>query len=78
MMTAGKPPPPPTPLPPVVESIFRVIRAASEYTWAFLARPAPGLPTDLAGRAWAEILEPAKIFFGPSPARNAVFSYFTL
>jgi hypothetical protein len=27
--------------------------------------------------AWAEILKLAN-FFGPSPARNAVFSYFTI
>jgi hypothetical protein len=42
------------------------------------ARPAPGLPTNLTGRAWAEILKLTKKFFGPSPARNAVFSCFTL
>jgi hypothetical protein len=30
------------------------------------ARPAPGPPTNLTGRAWAEILKPAKKFFGPS------------
>jgi hypothetical protein len=42
------------------------------------ARPAPGPPTNLTGRAWAEILKPAKNFFGPSLARNAVFSCFTL
>jgi hypothetical protein len=26
------------------------------------ARPAPGPPTNLTGRVWAEILKPAKIF----------------
>jgi hypothetical protein len=40
-------------------------------------RPAPDPPTNLIGRAWAEILKLA-IFFGPSPTRNAVFSCFTL
>jgi hypothetical protein len=42
------------------------------------ARPAPGPPTNLTGRVWVEILKPAKFFFGPSLARNAVFSCFTL
>jgi hypothetical protein len=41
------------------------------------ARPTPGPPMNLTGQAWAEILKP-KIFFGPSPARNAIFSCFTL
>jgi hypothetical protein len=36
-----------------------------KYTWAVLsrARPAPGPPTNLTGRAWEEILKPAKFFF---------------
>jgi hypothetical protein len=42
------------------------------------ARPAPGPATNLTGRPWAEVLKPAKNFFGPSLARNAVFSCFTL
>jgi hypothetical protein len=41
------------------------------------ARPALGPPTNLTGRAWVEILKPVN-FFGPSPARNVVFSCFTL
>jgi hypothetical protein len=41
--------------------------------------PRQGRPrTLLDGRAWAEILKPAKIIFGPSMTRNVVFSYFTL
>jgi hypothetical protein len=42
-----------------------------------LARPVPGPPTNLAGRAWAEVLKSAN-FFCPSPTRNAVFSCVTL
>jgi hypothetical protein len=38
----------------------------------------PGLATGHTGRAWSEILQPAKKIRGPSPARNTVFSYFTL
>jgi hypothetical protein len=33
-----------------------------------LARPALGPPTNLTGRAWAEILKPAKFFFDPNLA----------
>jgi hypothetical protein len=42
------------------------------------ARPATGLPTNLTGRAWAEISKPAKKKFSPSPVQNAVFSCFIL
>jgi hypothetical protein len=37
-----------------------------------LARPGPGPPTNLTGRAWAEILKPAKIFW-PEPGPKCCF-----
>jgi hypothetical protein len=54
------------------------VRAIPEHFEPGPTRPATGPPTNLTGRAWAEILKPAKNFFGPSPARNAAFSCFTL
>jgi hypothetical protein len=55
----------------LVHVIFRSARPGP------LARPRLGLPANLTARAWAEILKPAN-FFGPSPARNAIFSYFAV
>jgi hypothetical protein len=40
------------------------------------ARPAPGPPTNLTGREWAEILKPAKIFFWPEPGPKCCFYLF--
>jgi hypothetical protein len=42
-----------------------------------LARPAPSLPTKLTGRAWAEILKPAKKMW-PEPGPKCCFNCFTL
>jgi hypothetical protein len=47
----------------------------SGYTWAFRARLAPGSPTNLTGRAWAEILKLAKKNW-PEPDPKCCFKLF--
>jgi hypothetical protein len=54
-------------------------RSPQNYTWEFLARPGRARPAH--EPYWMGVgrdLEARENFFGPSPARNAVFIYFTL
>jgi hypothetical protein len=42
------------------------------------ARPAPGPPTNLTGRAWAEILKPAKIFLAQAQPEMLFWLFYTI